>query len=53
MGALQLAFWCWIGFIAPVTLGMVLWEQKPVRAYLIVAFYWLAALMAMALILLL
>ncbi len=22
-------FWAWLGFIAPVTLGSVLWERKP------------------------
>lgn len=50
-GALELAFWCWLGFIAPTMLGMVLWEQKPFRLYLINALYWLAALAVMALIL--
>jgi len=53
VGSLQLAFWCWIGFIAPTMLGMVLWEHKPFKVYLIVAGYWLVALVAMALILLL
>ena len=51
-GALQLAFWCWIGFAAPILLGSVLWEQRPFRFYLINALYWLVALMAMALVLL-
>jgi hypothetical protein len=50
-GALQLAFWCWAGFIAPVMLGMVLWEQKPFRAYFINVTYWLVALCVMALVL--
>jgi len=51
-GALQLAFWCWIGFAAPILLGSVIWEQRPFRLYLVNAFYWLVALIAMALILL-
>ncbi len=51
-GAVQLAFWCWIGFAAPVLLSSVLWEQRPFRLYLINAFYWLVALMVMALVLL-
>ena len=51
--ALQLAFWCWIGFAAPVLLSSVLWEQKPFKLYLINALYWLVALCLMALILLL
>lgn len=50
--ALQLGFWCWIGFAAPPMLGMVLWEQKPVRYYLITAIYWLITFCVMALILL-
>jgi hypothetical protein len=50
--ALQLAFWCWIGFTAPVLLSTVLWEQKPVRFYLINAGYWLVSFAVMALVLL-
>jgi hypothetical protein len=52
LGAMQLGFWCWIGFAAPPMLGMVLWEQKPVRLYLINALYWLVAFVVMALVLL-
>jgi len=48
MGGLQLGFWCWIGFVAPTMLGMVLFEQKPFRLYLINALYWLLALLVMA-----
>jgi hypothetical protein len=50
--ALQLAFWCWIGFVAPVLLSSVIWEQKPIRFYLINASYWLVSFMIMALVLL-
>ncbi len=50
--ALQLAFWCWIGFVVPLLLGSVIWEQRPFRLYLINVFYWLVALAAMALVLL-
>jgi hypothetical protein len=50
-GAVELGFWCWIGFTAPPMLGMVLWEQKPFRYYLIVAGYWLVSFIVMALIL--
>ena len=52
-GAIELGFWCWLGFAAPPMLGMVLWEQKPVRLYLIVALNWLVAFIVMALILVL
>lgn len=47
-GALQLGVWCWLGFVAPTMLGMVLWEQKPFRLYLIVVGYWLVVMLAMA-----
>jgi hypothetical protein len=48
MGALKLGFWCWAGFVAPTMLGMVLWEQKPFRYYLIVAGYWFVAMLVIA-----
>lgn len=51
IGALQLGFWVWAGFVAPVLLGAVLWDQKPMRFYLINTFYWLVALIVMAFIL--
>jgi hypothetical protein len=50
-GALQVGIWCWIGFVAPTMLGMVLWEQQSFRLYLINALYWLVALMIMSLVL--
>ena len=34
MGA-QTGFWLWLGFIMPVQLGSVLWEQKPAEFFLI------------------
>ena len=51
--AINLGVWCWAGFAAPTMLGMVLWEQKPVRYYLIVAGYWLVAFITIAIILVL
>lgn len=51
IGAIELGFWTWVGFVAPTMLGMVLWEQKPVRYYAIVAGYWLVAFVVMAIIL--
>jgi hypothetical protein len=48
IGGLQLGFWCWLGFVAPPMLGMVLWEMKPFRLYLINALYWLVTLIVMA-----
>jgi len=51
IGAIELGFWCWIGFAAPALLGSVLWEQKPFRLYLINSLYWLVPLVVMAIIL--
>jgi hypothetical protein len=39
--------WIWLGFIVPVLLGSVLWENKPVKLYLINVAYWLVSLSAM------
>ena len=52
-GAIELGFWCWLGFTAPPMLGMVLWEQKPIRYYLIVSLFWLLSFIVTALILVL
>ena len=41
----------WLGFIVPVTLGVVLWENKPWKLFILNAAYYLAALCLMGLIL--
>ena len=51
VGAIELGVWSWLGFTAPPMLGMVLWEQKPIRYYVIVSGYWLVAFIVMAIIL--
>ena len=33
--AAQLGFWIWLGFFATTMLGMVLWEGKPLKLYVI------------------
>lgn len=50
-GAIWLAFWIWLGFIATVMLGSVLWEGKSAKLYWINAGYYLVILCVMALIL--
>lgn len=50
-GALQLAFWTWLGFIVPVMLGSVLWEGKKVKLFVLNAAYYLVSVCAMALVL--
>ena len=51
IGAIELAFWCWVGFVAPTMLGMVLWERKPFRYYAVVSGFWLVSFIMMAVIL--
>ena len=51
IGAVELGFWCWVGFVAPTMLGMVLWEMKPFKYYAIVSGYWLVSFIMMAVIL--
>jgi Protein of unknown function (DUF1761) len=42
------AFWIWLGFIAPVQLGSVIWEKTPFKLYLINTGYYLVSLIVMA-----
>lgn len=53
VGAIELGFWCWVGFTAPVLLSQVLWEQQPFRLYLLNALHWLVVFVAMAIVLVL
>jgi len=48
---LQGAFWNWLGFIAPVMLGIVLWDGKPWRLFAIQGGYFLVSLVVMGIIL--
>ena len=45
------AFWAWLGFIATVTLGGVLWEGKSVQLYILNAAHHLVGMLAMGAIL--
>lgn len=44
-------FFMWLGFVAPVTLGSVLWEQRPWKYWFITTGYYLVALVLMGAIL--
>ena len=44
-------FWNWLGFIAPVTLGAVLWEGKPWKLWCITSGYYLVSLLVAGVIL--
>lgn len=41
-------FWMWFGFVAPVTLGAVLWEGKPWKWWVLMNGYYLVALVVTA-----
>lgn len=41
---LQGGFWNWLGFVAPVSMGTVLWEGKPWKLWFINAGYYLVGL---------
>ena len=53
IGAIELGFWCWAGFVATTMLGTVLWEQRSFTLYLINDGYSLVSFVAMAIVLLL
>lgn len=48
---LMVGFWNWLGFIAPVTLGAVLWEGKSPKFWLLINGYYLISLLVMGVIL--
>lgn len=50
-GALDVGFWIWAGFVAPILLGVVLWEAKPFALYLINVLFWLVSILSMSIIL--
>jgi hypothetical protein len=43
-GGVQAGFWNWLGFVAPVTLGTVLWEGKPWKLWFINVGYYFVGL---------
>ncbi len=45
--AVMAGFWSWLGFVAPVTLGSVLWEGKSWKLWLLLNSYYLVALLVM------
>lgn len=49
--ALQGAFWSWLGFVVPVALSAVLWENKPWKLFLLNVGYYLVSLAIMGTIL--
>ena len=48
---LEAGFWNWLGFIAPVTVGMVLWDGKPWKLWFLNNGFYLVTLLLMGIIL--
>jgi len=48
---LMSGFWNWLGFVATVTLGAVLWEGKPWKLWVLTNGYYLVSLLVMGVIL--
>src|SRR3989344_2216031 len=53
IGGVELGIWSWVGFVAPIMLGSILWEGKSFKYYAINAGYWLVSFVVMAVILVL
>lgn len=51
VGGLTGAFWYWLGFVAPVMLGIVLWDGKPWALFFIQGGYYLITMLVMGVIL--
>ena len=47
LGGITAGVWVWIGFIAPVMLGSIFWEQKPITLYVINVAHYLVVLIIM------
>lgn len=43
----QLAFWLWLGLVAPMQLGSYLWEGKPIKLFVINSLHYLVSLIVM------
>jgi len=51
LGGITAAFWYWLGFVAPVTMAQVMWENKTWTYWMITAGYYLVAMLIMGAIL--
>jgi hypothetical protein len=51
MAGLMNAFWSWLGFIVPVTMGPFLWEGKSWKLWALNAGYYLVSMLIMGVIL--
>ncbi len=53
VGVIQLVFWLWLGLIATVSLGAVLWDGKPWGLYVLNVVYQLVSLIIIGIVLVL
>lgn len=44
---MEAGFWMWLGFVATVSVGLVIWENKPVFLYLLNNGYYLLSFLLM------
>ena len=51
--AVSVGFLVWLGFVATIMLGSVLWENKPIKLYVLNASYYLISILLMSVILVL
>ncbi len=51
MEGMMVGFWAWLGFVATIMLGKVIWEMTPVKLYGINVAYYLVSLLLMGAIL--
>jgi hypothetical protein len=50
-GGLMTGFFNWLGFVAPITIGVVIYEKKPWMLWILTNAYWLISLLVMGIIL--
>jgi hypothetical protein len=50
IGGLKTGFWLWLGFVATVSVGGVLWRNEPWTLYLLNISHWLVVVLVMGVI---
>ena len=50
-GAFQLTFWIWLGFLVPLLLSPVIWQDKRLKLFVLDSAHYLIAVYVMALVL--
>ena len=50
VGGLRISFWLWLGFVATVSIGGVLWRDEPCMLYFLNISHWLVVILLMGII---